>query len=548
MTGMGLALGTERDGMVQGKDASGARAPIANAVDAVIRYWPFWALLVFAILWRSPVYGNPDVFLDEQFYLLVGDRMLHGALPYVDIWDRKPIGLFLIYAFSRLLGGEGFMQYQLLASVFAGVTAGMIWLVARRACGNFGATASGLLYLLWLNVYSGGAGQSPVFYNLLTMGAVWLCLCANDAGRAGDAGKIARLGGWAMLLCGCILQIKYTAVMEGMFFGAWFLWRLWRAGMAPMRIMAIAIGYGVIALLPTLIATGWYAATGHLHAFIYANFLSIFDRGRLSDSFLRMAGGFFLATTPPLAIVGSFGLMRHWQITGRQIAGKDRRDDFAFLVGWLASAILGFVMIGNFYDHYFLPVLLPAFIVIAPMLVATPIGVTAAAVLAFWALFWSGTPDAAYQRAKRAGLMRLTEATRPYVRDGQCLFIFDGPAILYMTSNACIPTRYAYPDHLSNDVEKRAIGVDAVAEMRRVLASRPGAIVTANSPVIPRLNAQTVPLLKAALGRDYLCVAAVRATKQGRAFYVHARRDLVSAQAMRHRPASCPDDYADMMR
>ena len=53
-------------------------------------------LLCLAVAARWQTFGNPVLGYDEQFYLLVGDRMLHGALPYVDIFDRKPIGLFLM--------------------------------------------------------------------------------------------------------------------------------------------------------------------------------------------------------------------------------------------------------------------------------------------------------------------------------------------------------------------------------------------------------------------------------------------------------------------
>uniref|UniRef100_UPI001C08B440 hypothetical protein n=1 Tax=Acinetobacter baumannii TaxID=470 RepID=UPI001C08B440 len=56
----------------------------------------FLILLMFAVAVRARDFGNPSIHVDEQFYLLVGDRMLHGALPYLDIWDRKPIGLFLL--------------------------------------------------------------------------------------------------------------------------------------------------------------------------------------------------------------------------------------------------------------------------------------------------------------------------------------------------------------------------------------------------------------------------------------------------------------------
>ena len=58
--------------------------------------------------------------------------MLHGLLPYVDVWDRKPVGLVLVYAAIRLLGGEGIWQYQLAATLFAGATAFVVSRIAAR--------------------------------------------------------------------------------------------------------------------------------------------------------------------------------------------------------------------------------------------------------------------------------------------------------------------------------------------------------------------------------------------------------------------------------
>ena len=39
------------------------------------------ALLLVALALRAWDFGNPVIHVDEQYYLLVGDRMLHGALP-----------------------------------------------------------------------------------------------------------------------------------------------------------------------------------------------------------------------------------------------------------------------------------------------------------------------------------------------------------------------------------------------------------------------------------------------------------------------------------
>src|SRR3546814_14232447 len=100
--------------------STGGRRNIARIATAVI-------LVAAAFALRGRYFGIPHLHVDEQFYLLVGDRILnHGAIPYVDIWDRKPVGLFLLYAGIRLLGGDGIVQYQVVATLFAAATAILI--------------------------------------------------------------------------------------------------------------------------------------------------------------------------------------------------------------------------------------------------------------------------------------------------------------------------------------------------------------------------------------------------------------------------------------
>src|ERR1700740_2511616 len=84
-------------------------------------------LAVVTVALRAQTFGNPVIGFDEQFYLVMGDRMLHGALPYVDIFDRKPIGLFLPFSGSSLLGGEGTIEYQAMAALFAFATSFVVY-------------------------------------------------------------------------------------------------------------------------------------------------------------------------------------------------------------------------------------------------------------------------------------------------------------------------------------------------------------------------------------------------------------------------------------
>jgi hypothetical protein len=172
--------------------------------------------MLAALLIRGITFGYPMLHIDEQFYLLVGDRMLHGAVPYVDIWDRKPVGLFILYAAIRLLGGLGVVQYQVVAMLFAAATALAIYRMARMIARPWGAFWAGVAYLLCLSGYQCYGGQAPVFFNLpMALAGLMLCRMASQGARA----RLVRGGLGVMALVGIALQIKYTALFEGITFG-----------------------------------------------------------------------------------------------------------------------------------------------------------------------------------------------------------------------------------------------------------------------------------------------------------------------------------------
>jgi len=122
----------------------------------------------------------------------------------------------------------------------------------------------------------------------------------------------------------------------------------------------------------------------------------------------------------------------------------------------------------------------------------------------------------------RAATKALVSAVRPYVADGRCLYVYDGPTSLYLLTGACVPTRFIYPDHLNNPTEIPALGVDAVAEEKRLLATRPGAIVFADTPLVPKVDVGTRAVLLNALKRDYVRVARVHSDRRFDVFALKA--------------------------
>ena len=51
---------------------------------------------------------------DQGIYALVGEGLLHGKLPYRDLWDFKPPGIFFVYALAQGVFGKTMLAPRLL--------------------------------------------------------------------------------------------------------------------------------------------------------------------------------------------------------------------------------------------------------------------------------------------------------------------------------------------------------------------------------------------------------------------------------------------------
>ena len=185
----------------------------ARALDA--RWFGLWsilALLAVAIVTRAAVFGNAAYSGDDQYYLLVGKAIDHGQLPYVDIWDRKPIGLFMIYAAIARLGGSGVEQYQLVAGLFAVATAWVVTRLASRIANRQGGLLAGVVYLATLVPFGGQGG--PEGLDLLRIKRVVHGTGGLD--RLGDlTGVVVGLGARRSGIGRLVIKMQGTAAGEG---------------------------------------------------------------------------------------------------------------------------------------------------------------------------------------------------------------------------------------------------------------------------------------------------------------------------------------------
>ena len=468
-------------------------------------------LLLVAVLARAQTFANPVIGYDEQFYLLVGDRMLKGALPYVDIFDRKPIGLFLIYALARLVPLDPFVSYKLLALAFLSVTALGVYGIARQASGRFAALAAATAFILWHDFMGGEGGQSPVFYDLFMQAGALLVLRAIR-----QPGRLGPLGCGAMLCVGLALQVKYSVLGEGVYFGCALLWMAWRLGRGWRVVLGWGVAWIAAALASTALVLGVYALLGHADAFLFTNFATVFAQGRnpLAVQLLDLAET--TAILAPLLLILAVGQARGML--------RDRGAEGLFLWGWLAASILGLLAFWRFNSpHYALPVLLPLTMLMAPVFDARPRRPLVTVLLLGAAMVMAQVVLADHAR-RRGGPLEAAMVAQA-ARGGQgCIYVHAGYPALYMLTGSCLPSRWAFPGSLNmqDEAKPQAIGVDPAREVARILATRPPAIVD-EWPVSRFGNRATQALVDRALRRDYALAARV-ALPGGRAQLVYRLR------------------------
>ena len=116
------------------------------------------ALLLTALITRAVWFGDPVAGFDEQIYSFIGWRITQGDLPYVDLWDRKPFGLFLIFTAAHAAFGPEAIAYQIVAFLFALGGSWLVRSISLSLVDRFSATVAGVLYLLLLAAYGGDSG------------------------------------------------------------------------------------------------------------------------------------------------------------------------------------------------------------------------------------------------------------------------------------------------------------------------------------------------------------------------------------------------------
>ena len=457
-----------------------AANPLVRAVAVPV------LLLALTLAIRAFAFRSSVIDTDEGLYLLQAREWLRGGWPYVAVWDMHPVGAPALFAVALTLFGKSIMTIRLLGAL---CVAGTAWLTFRTVRVLHGprivALSAAVLYIAHSVLLGGLASNTEILFAPFVSGAMFLgvraAVQATQGGLAPRWRDLVAMG----LLMGVALTIKPVVTPLGCLAFAFLVVPAWWSGALPWRRAAgMALAYAGLCALPTVLFGLAYAARGDFQAFLYGSFLAP----------LAYAGG-AVSAAEAWARIRDAGLDLLWLLLLSLVPllglrGRSLNNPATLLVGmallWLVAAALAVAGPGMWFNHYFV-------ILLAPLAILAAMGA--------WALAWKLRPGLALPVF--AGLVgavcihawaidslprlergweapdpprQVAEIIRQQIRRGEPIFIANYHPAVYVMSGAGVPTRFAFPGHLTCAYD-RVTGVDADAEVNRILASRPRIIV-----------------------------------------------------------------------
>jgi hypothetical protein len=434
-------------------------------------------VIVVQIRWSPRFSGMGS---DSGMFAYIGSRILEGDLPYRDVFDTKPPGVFYVNALAQMIGGPSPWAIWGLGAIWISAAVLILFSALQSFAGvlpAFCATAAFILTLHHPSYYQGG--NLTEVYALLPQ-AVILAAAVTYSRRPSHA--LLFLAG-AMTAAAVLFKPTYMSL--GLAFAAVaaaeaFLARQWRQGW--LRLAVFALGF---ALPLAGVALSWagHGAFGDLwDAVVRFNFVY----SSVGFSLQGMYGAFRtlfveepLSSLTPIAVAGAALLLWNARDVARARRMNQPLEDRQAAAGAVAVAAVAvpiewamLTVSGRNFGHYFVTPLPAMCTVLAYFLFETlravreksiprPWAIVLAAVLASLGIAWlvevavKEVPRPAEVASILRGtwegdsladplVQRITELSEPT----ETVFVWADHPELNFLSGRRAPSRYVFSLHL----------------------------------------------------------------------------------------------------
>ena len=321
------------------------------------------AILGLTFVMRMKFWNQPFE-MDEGLHAYMGWGMLQGLVPFKDMYNTKPPGIYALHTLLFLFAEPTALNIKVFASIYTLGTTAAVFSVARKLAGD----TAGLVAALFFGIFSsgpniqGGGVNSEVFMILPYTLAAHSLIKAVQTGRSRS---YLLAGIWTGVAC----TIKQVAVVNLFWVAGCLLVHLWLEKDKPKRTKVLANGIwvflgSVLPWLPFLLYFYSYDALWHFYYWmVSANFKYIGDGYQELPNFSLFLSQMknVLSENGLLWILALLGIAWRWQELRPSIgsgpkneSGVEERLIWILMATWPLFSFLGVMLGGRFFSHYYI--------------------------------------------------------------------------------------------------------------------------------------------------------------------------------------------------
>lgn len=227
-----------------------------NKLKEAGNFSKFLFFLCLSFLIRFPFFFRDYIDRDESTFILLGQSLVDGHLPYTQLWDLKPPFIFFLLGTVIALFGKSFMAIRITAVLVVASQALVTYLIALRFGPKKPALFAGILTVYLCSLFGSVQGlMSEHVSTLFFMFGIYILLRSQKNQALLYAG----------IVLGCSLMTKSNTVYA---LGLLFLFQLFRRGAKlPDKstvLRAGSLGLGILIVIAISIAPYFLSGQGEI--------------------------------------------------------------------------------------------------------------------------------------------------------------------------------------------------------------------------------------------------------------------------------------------
>lgn len=297
---------------------------------------------------------------DQSIYALIGDGILKAQVPYKDLWDFKPPGIFLIYALAQAIFGHKMMAIRILEVSSLLFTIMIMIGLAKSFTGEKGAG------ILGGAIMAVSAAQLEFWHTAQpeTFGGYLIIVCLAIISYSGYLHKYWITWVLLGLIFGFLVLLKPTMIGNLLIFSIYIVLKKFikrtnlKSFIIPLLVM------GSFSLLPLILAILWLIEKGDQETLYWTFFTFVPGYTKISSSLLSPSDSFLL--TLKIAFLQFSPIATFGFLTAIFLRPRSSKEREALILGinLILINMIGIAVQAKFFPYHF-GCILPIFSFIA---------------------------------------------------------------------------------------------------------------------------------------------------------------------------------------